>query len=134
MAVAIHNMNTTASLTKNRAIRLQQELVSILRATGSMAGAKQYWQRIDFRKGLGRKLACYGFNKVERQLMINRVAFPRIQFVEVDAALAAGNQLRQIYTLACGDAWIVRDGARYKRGKKGLKIILRKQTESPTRE
>lgn len=120
-------MNMTASLAKNRAIRLQQELVPILRATGSMAGAEQYWRHVDFQKGFGRKLACYGFDKPERQSMINRVAFPLVQFVEVDAALAAGNHLRQLYALACGDAWMVRDGKNYKRGRKGLKIILRKR-------
>ena len=114
-------MNTTASLAKNRAIRLQQELVPILRATGSIAGAEKYWREVDFGKGFGRKLAGYGFDRRERQSLINRIAFPSVNFVEVDAALAAGNKL---YDLACGRSSIAKDSAgRYKVGKKGFKII-----------
>jgi len=52
-------MNAVASAAKNRAIRLQQELVASLRARGSIAGAERYWRHIDFMKGLGRKLACF---------------------------------------------------------------------------
>jgi hypothetical protein len=117
-------MNTFASVAKNRAIRLQQELVVILRETGSVEGAKLFWHRIDFRKGFGRKLACYGFAKRERQLLINKVAFPDVNFVEVDAALKAGNRLRQLYDLASGRASIARDSNdRYKPANKGLKVV-----------
>jgi hypothetical protein len=124
-------MSTAAPAPKSRLIRLQQELVSILRATGSIDGAERYWKRIDFNKGFGRKLACYGFHRLERQLMINRVAFPEINFVEVDAALHAGNRLRQIYALAHGEAWIARDlNQQYKIARKGLKIISRKRARA----
>jgi hypothetical protein len=117
-------MNTFASVAKNRAIRLQQELVVILRETGSVEGAKLFWHRIDFRKGFGRKLACYGFAKHQRQLLINKVAFPDINFVEVDAALKAGNKLQQLYDLASGRASIARDSNdRYKQANKGLKLV-----------
>jgi hypothetical protein len=103
---------------------LQQELVTILRETGSIDGAKLFWHRVDFKKGFGRELACYGFEKRERQLLINRVAFPDLNFVEVDAALKAGNKLRQLYQLASGCASIARDSNdRYKAGNKGLKIV-----------
>jgi hypothetical protein len=123
-------MSTVAPVAKNRAIRLQQELVPMLRATGSLEGAKRYWRHVNFAKGFGRKLACYGFDKPGRQLLINSVAFPRINFEEVDAALAAGNNLRQICTLACGEGWISRDQKnQYKRAKKGLKILLIKSNK-----
>ena len=117
-------MNTVASVAKNRAIRLQQELVGVLRATGSLAGAEQYWRNVDFKKGVGRKFACYGFAKRDRQSMINKIAFPNVNFVEVEAALKAGNKLRQVYELALGRASIARDSNnQYKQAKNGLKII-----------
>jgi hypothetical protein len=117
-------MRMVASVAKNRAIRLQQELVALLRDTGSIEGAKLFWRRLDFRKGFGRKLACYGFAKCERQLLINKVAFPDVNFVEVDAALKAGNKLRQLYELASGRLSIARDSNdRYKQSSKGLKLV-----------
>jgi hypothetical protein len=117
-------MNTVASVAKNRAVRLQQELVPILRSTGSIQGADLFWQHVDFKKGFGRKLAHYGFDKRDRQLRINKVAFPNVNFVEVEAALRAGNRLRELYQVAMGDAAIARDAnGRFKLGRKGLKII-----------
>jgi len=113
-----------ASLPRNRCICLQQELVAILRETGSVEGAKLFWHRVDFKNGFGRKLACYGFARRERQLLINKVAFPDVNFVEVDTALKAGNKLRQLYQLASGSASIARDSNdRYKEANKGLKIV-----------
>jgi hypothetical protein len=117
-------MKTIAPVAKNRCVRLQQELVEVLRTTGSIEGAEQFWRRMDFKKGLGIKFACYGFAKCERQSLINKVAFPDGNFVEVDAALNAGNKLRQLYELASGRASIARDSNdRYKRSKKGLMIV-----------
>jgi hypothetical protein len=117
-------MRTVASVAKNRAIRLQQELVAILRETGSIEGAKLFWHRVDFKNGFGRKLACYGFEKRERQLLINKVAFPDLNFIEVDAALKAGNKLRQLYELASGCASIAQDSnGLYKPANKGLMIV-----------
>lgn len=117
-------MSTTAPLTKNRAIRLQQELVALLREKGSIEGAEQFWRRIDFTNGFGRKLACYGFDKSDRQLLINKVAFPDLNLNEVDAALKAGNKLKQLHALASGRALIARNAnGRYKSAGKGLKII-----------
>jgi hypothetical protein len=118
-------MNTVASVTKNRAVRLQQELVEKLRATGSIEGAEQFWRRMDFNKPFGKKLACYGFAKRTRQLLIAKVAFPDLNFIEVDAALKAGNKLWQLYQLASGCASIARDSNdRYKPSNKSLKIVL----------
>jgi hypothetical protein len=96
----------------------------MLRETGSIEGAKLFWHRVDFKKGVGKKLACYGFAKGERQLLINKVAFPDLNFIEVDAALRAGNKLRQLYQLASGCASIARDSnGRYKPANKGLMIV-----------
>ena len=128
-------MKTVASVAKNRAIRLQQELVVILRETGSIEGAELFWHRVDFRKGFGRKLACYGFAKRERQLLINKVAFPEVNFVEVDAALKAGNKLRQLYELASGRASIARDSNdRYKHSNKGLRLIPLRRANDKERD
>jgi hypothetical protein len=119
-------MSTTAPA-KNRAIRLQQDLVPILRRTGSIEGAEQFWRQIDFGRGFGRKVACYGFYRRERQALINRVAFPNINAAEVEAALEAGNKLGQLYELACGHASIARDANNeYRRGRKGLKVVALK--------
>ncbi|HEU5239973.1 MAG TPA: hypothetical protein VFU37_22765 [Pyrinomonadaceae bacterium] len=100
-------MRTVPSVAKNRTVRLQQKLVELLRDTGSIEGAKLFWHRVDFRKGFGRRLACYGFTKCERQLLINKVAFPDVNFVEVNAALKAGKKLRQLYGLASGRVSLV---------------------------
>jgi hypothetical protein len=117
-------MKTIAPVAKNRCVRLQQELVEMLRATGSTEGAERFWLRLDFKKSFGKKLACYGFGKRERQLLINKVAFPASNFTEVDAALKAGNKLWQLYQIASGRASIARDSNdRYKPSNKGLKII-----------
>ena len=54
-------MSTVALLTKNRCVRLQQELVEVLRATGSIEGAEQFWRHMDFNKPFGKKLAMLRF-------------------------------------------------------------------------
>ena len=117
-------MKTIAPVAKNWGVRLQHELVEMLRATGSIEGAEQFWRRMDFNKPFGKKLACYGFDKHARQLLINKVAFPDLNFIEVDAALKAGNKLWQLYQLASGCASIARDSNdRYKPSKKGLMTV-----------
>ena len=123
-------MRTVAAVAQSRAIRLQRELVPLLRETGSIEGAKLFWHRVDFGNGFGQKLACYGFAKCERQLLINKVAFPDVNFVEVDAALKAGNKLRQLYELASGRASIAQDSRhRYKYSHKRLKLIPMGRTD-----
>jgi hypothetical protein len=78
-------MNAVGSVAKNRRVRLQQQLVIMLRATGSIEGAKQFWQRIKVDKRFGRKIGHYGFLMPEQQLQLNKVAFPECNFIEVDA-------------------------------------------------
>ena len=117
-------MRTVAAVAQSRAIRLQRELVPLLRETGSIEGAKLFWHRVDFGNGFGQKLACYGFAKSERQLLINKVAFPDVNFDEVDAALKAGKKLRKLYGLASGRLSIAQDSnGQYKQSSKGLKLI-----------
>jgi hypothetical protein len=74
--------------------------------------------------------------------LINKVAFPDLNFVEVDAALKAGNKLQQLYELASGRASIGQDSNhRYKASNKGLKIVpivvspaLRRNSQKNCRE
>jgi hypothetical protein len=99
----------------------------MLRATGSIEGAKRFLHRIDFAKGFGRKLARYGFARAERQALINRVAFPEVNAAEVEAALAAGNKLTELYEIACGHASIARNANdQHQCGRKGLKVVATK--------
>ena len=127
-------MRMVASVAKNRGIRLQQELVALLRDTGSIEGAKLFWRSVDFTKGFGRKLAYYGFANCQRQSLINKVAFPDVNFVEVDAALKAGKKLRQLYGLASGRLSIARDSnEQYKQSSKGLKLIPLRRREATRR-
>lgn len=124
-------MRRIARPAKNQAIRLQQELVGLLRETGSIEGAEQFWHRTDFKNGYGRKLACYGFESRTRQSLINKVAFPDLNLCEVDAALKAGNRLLHLYELASGRASIARDANnQYKTARTGLKIIQVKSGRS----
>jgi hypothetical protein len=117
-------MKTVAQMAKHPMVRLQQDLVAMLRATGSLEGAEQFWRRIKFDKRFGKKIAHYGFAVPSRQRRLNKVAFPECNFIEVDAALKAGNKLHQLYELACGRSSIARDPAnQYKPGQRGFKII-----------
>lgn len=69
-------------------------------------------------------LRATGLPSAIGQLAINKVAFPDANFVEVDAALKAGNKLRQLYEVASGNALIAQDSRnQYKVAKRGLKII-----------
>ena len=105
-------------------VRLQQDLVAMLRATGSVEGAEQFWRRIKFDKRFGKKVAHYGFAVPARQIRLTKVAFPKCNFSEVDDALKAGNKLHQIYELACGRSSIAKDSAgQYKVGNRGFKTV-----------
>jgi hypothetical protein len=66
----------------------------------------------------------YGLGLRQRQLQLNKIAFPDSNVAEVDAALRAGNNLNRLYELACGRASIAKDSAgHYKFGNSGLKIV-----------
>ena len=95
-----------------------------LRASGSMEGAEQTWVRLRLNARLWKRIVTYGLSLPERQLQLNKIAFPDANAAEVDAALRAGNNLNRLYELACGRASIARDSAgHYKIGTKGLKIV-----------
>jgi hypothetical protein len=117
-------MKTAAEVASHPKARLYRELVVLLRAKGSVGGAELAWRQMRLNPRLWNRLLNYGFGNRERQLQLNMVAFPEYNRAEVDAALDAGNNLRDLYDLACGRASIARDADGYhKLGRKGLKII-----------
>jgi hypothetical protein len=117
-------MKTTAQIANHPKARLHQEIVAVLRASGSIEGAEQTWRRLPLNPRLWRRIATYGLDRPERQTKLNKIAFPHSNLAEVDAALKAGNNLNRLYDLASGHASIATDSAgRYKIGAKGLKII-----------
>jgi hypothetical protein len=104
--------------------RLHREIVATLRASGSVKGAEQTWIRLRLNARLWKRIVNYGLSLRERQLQLNKIAFPESNAAEVDAALRAGNNLNRLYELACGRASIAKDSAgRYKLGRKGLMIV-----------
>jgi hypothetical protein len=122
-------MKTPTEVANHPKVCLHRELVDALRASGSLKGAEQTWTRFQLNARLWRRIVTYGLGLRERQLQLNRVAFPDTDAAEVDAALRAGNNLNRLYELACGRASIARDkGGRYKIGKKGLMIITHATT------
>ena len=117
-------MKPAAEIAHHPKARLHRELVEMLRASGSMKGAEQTWIRIRLNPRLWKRIVIYGLGLGERQLQLNKIAFPDANDREVDAALRAGNNLNRLYELACGRASIARDSAgHYKVGAKGLKIM-----------
>src|SRR5471030_1264132 len=117
-------MKTAAEIANHPKARLHQNLVEILRASGSTKGAEQTWVRLRLNARLWKRIITYGLGLRERQLQLNKIAFPDSNAAEVDAALKAGNNLNRLHELACGRASIARDSAgSYKSGGKGLKIV-----------
>jgi hypothetical protein len=117
-------MKTPAEIANHPKARLHRELVETLRASGSMKGAEQTWIRLRLNARLWKRIVTYGLGLRERQLQLNKIAFPDANAAEVDAALQAGNNLNRLHELACGRASIVRDSAgHYNIGSRGLKII-----------
>lgn len=72
---------------------------------------------------LWKRIVNYGLGPREKQLLLNKIALPDFNAAEVDAALRAGNNLRNLHDLACGRAFIAQDAAGHKIGNKGLKIV-----------
>jgi hypothetical protein len=117
-------MKTPAEIANRPKACLHQQLVATLRASGSVKGAEQTWIRLRLNPRLWKRIVTYGLSLRERQLQLNRIAFPDFNAAEVDAALRAGNNLNRLHDLACGRVSVARDSAgRYKLGGKGLKII-----------
>ena len=117
-------MKTAAEIANHPKARLHQKLVEILRASGSTKGAEQTWVRFRRNARLWKRIVTYGLGFRERQLQLNKIAFPDSNVAEVDAALRAGNNLNRLYELACGRASIAKDSAgHYKIGNSGLKIV-----------
>jgi hypothetical protein len=117
-------MKTPTEIANHPKARLHRELVEALRASGSVKGAEQTWLRLRLNARLWKRIVTYGLGLRERQLQLNKVAFPDANAAEVDAALRAGNNLNRLHELACGRASIARDSAgHYKMGKKGLMIV-----------
>jgi len=117
-------MKTPAEIADHPKERLHQQLVAMLRASGSVKGAEQTWMRLRLNAHLWKGIVIYGLGLRQRQLRLNKVAFPDSSAAEVAAALRAGNNLNMLHELACGRASIARDSdGHYKIGAKGLKII-----------
>jgi hypothetical protein len=117
-------MKTPAEIANHPKARLHRELVEALRASGSLKGAEQTWMRFRLNARLWKRIVNYGLGQREKQLVLNRIALPEFNGAEVDAALRAGNNLRNLYDLACGRASVTRDAAGDpKIGNKGLKIV-----------
>jgi len=76
------------------------------------------------RSGLWARVVRFGLDRSDRQTQLNRVAFPEHNHAEVEAALAAGNNLRTLFELAAGRAWVARgDDGTYKQGRRGLRVF-----------
>jgi hypothetical protein len=117
-------MKTATQIAHHPKARLHQELVAMLRASGSVRGAEQAWIRFRLNARLWKRIVTYGLGLRERQVQLNKIAFPDANAADVDAALKAGNNLNKLYELACGRASIAQDSAgHYKIGNSGLKIL-----------
>jgi hypothetical protein len=127
-------MKTPAEIANHPKARLHRDLVATLRASGSVQGAEQTWVHLRLNAFFWKRIATYGLGLRERQLQLNKVAFPEANATEVDAALKAGNNLRKLYELACGHASIAKDSAgRYRLGRKGLMIVKQVTSGLPRR-
>jgi hypothetical protein len=116
-------MKTAAQIANDAKVRLQRDLVRMLRA-GEKYARHDKWRAIELDKRLWKELAAYDLVDRERRSHLNKVAFPDANHAEVDAALKAGNNLNQIYCLACGQASIPKTSTGgLMTGKKGLKIV-----------
>ena len=116
-------MKTAAQIASHPKARLHRELVTTLRASGSIEGAERTWPRLQIDPRLWKRIVTYGLGLPERQSQLNKIAFPDANAAEVDAALKAGNNLKILYDLARGHASIAKDSiGRYKIGAKGVKI------------
>jgi hypothetical protein len=116
-------MKTAAEIANHPRARLQREVVARLRDSGSIYGAHKAWDRLRLNARLWKRIVTYGLASPEQQSQLTKVAFPDCNLAEVNAALAAGNNLRGLYDLAGGRTSLARDSSGlYKQGGEGLKI------------
>jgi hypothetical protein len=117
-------MKTSAQIANHPKARLYREMVTLLRASGSIEGAELIWNPMKLNPRLWKRIVIYGLSLRERQSQLNKVAFPDVNTAEINAALRAGNNLSRLHDLACGRASIAKDSdGHYKTGRKGLMII-----------
>ncbi len=121
-------MKTAAQIANDAKVRLQQDIVSRLRA-GGFEARHDTWRHFEWDQRLWKELASYDLTGRERRSHLNKVAFPDANHLEVDAALDAGNNLNQLYYLACGRASVTKSAAGgLAAGKKGLRIVKHSMT------
>ncbi len=121
-------VKTAAQIANTAKVRLQQDIVRMLRAAGRYA-RRDTWYNIEHDEKLLRELGTYDLAEPERRSHLNKVAFPDENHAAVDAALEAGNNLNQIYYLALNRASVPTDSSgRFIPGKKGLKIVKHPKT------
>src|ERR1700694_5327358 len=99
-------MKTPAEIANHPKARLHRDLVETLRKSGSVKGAEQTWRRLRLNPRLWKRIVIYGFGLHDKQLLLNKIAFPDFNVAEVEAALKAGNNLHKLHELACGRASI----------------------------
>ena len=92
-------MKTPAEIANHPKARLHRDLVATLRASGSLQGAEQTWLRLRLNPRSWKRIVTYGLGLRERQLQLNKIAFPDANAAEVDAALRAGNNLNRLCRL-----------------------------------
>lgn len=116
-------MKTASQIANDAKVRLQKEVVNLLRK-GCKDSIPDTWRQIRLTDRLWSELGTYDLRARERRSHLNKVAFPDCNLAEVDAALEAGNNLNRLYDLARGRATLQKDSAgRFVAGKKGLKIV-----------
>ncbi len=120
-------MKTAGEIANHPKARLHRQLIQLLRAKGNIAVAIVAWREIRQQPELWKRVVHFGLDKSERQLQLNCIAFPEHNHAEIEAALAAGNNLRTLYELASGQAWAARDdGGNYKQGRRGLRVFRKR--------
>src|SRR5450432_3649734 len=133
MAAFVLFVKTPARFTNDLKIRVQKDAVETIRILGQSELLRRmgHRQRRDLiriflskKKKLWAEMEGCDLVASERLSHLNKVAFPDFNHEGVDAALKAGNNLNDLYALACGRAFITKDGkGNYVIGTKGhLKI------------
>ena len=116
-------MKTAAQIANDAKVRLQKEIISILRRGGPIMLSQNLKDIMDDPK-LAKELESYDLHTPPRLSYLKKIAFPDYNREDVDAALEAGANLNDLFKIARGRAYIAKDSVgRYLNGKKGLKIM-----------